>query len=60
MPCSTGRILVAYKNFAGNRNICYIGLGVAAMNTAKVLRREGFTVDVLPIGNAAELPTRLL
>jgi hypothetical protein len=59
MPSIDRRILVAYKNFAANRNISHIGLGVAAMNTAKVLRREGYAVDVLPIVNAAELRTRL-
>ena len=59
MPSSIGRILVVYKNFAANPNISHIGLGVAAMNTAKTLRREGFAVDVLPIGNAAELRSRL-
>jgi hypothetical protein len=59
MLSSPRRVLVAYKNFAANRNISHIGLGVAAMNTAKVLRREGFTVDVLPVVNAAELRGRL-
>jgi hypothetical protein len=55
MSSSARRALLAYKNFAANRNISHIGLGVAAMNTAKVLRREGFKVDVCPIVNAAEL-----
>ena len=59
MPSSTGRILVAYKNFCCESNISHIGLGVVAMNTAKVPRREGFAVDILPIVNAAELRTRL-
>jgi glycosyltransferase involved in cell wall biosynthesis len=57
---STGkRVLLAYKNFAANRNISHIGLGVAAMNTAKSLRQHGFTVDVIPIVNAGELEARL-
>jgi hypothetical protein len=59
MISSARRVLLAYKNFAANRNISHIGLGVAAMNTAKVLRQHGFAVDVLPIVNAAELETRL-
>jgi hypothetical protein len=53
------RVLLAYKNFAANRNISHIGLGVAAMNTAKSLRQQGYTVDVTPIVNAAELEARL-
>jgi hypothetical protein len=57
---SARRVILAYKNFALNRNISHIGLGVAAMNTAKVLRQHGFKVDVLPIANAAELEARLL
>jgi len=59
MISSARRVILAYKNFAANRNISHIGLGVAAMNTAKVLRQHGLAVDVFPIVNAAELETRL-
>jgi hypothetical protein len=59
MISSARRIILAYKNFAANRNISHIGLGVAAMNTAKVLRQHGYAVDVLPIVSAAELEARL-
>jgi hypothetical protein len=52
-------VILAYKNFAANRNISHIGLGVAAINTAKVLRREGVTADVWPILSAADLRQRL-
>ena len=52
-------VVLAYKNFAANRNISHIGLGVAAINTAKVLRRSGVKTDVWPILNAADLRTRL-
>ena len=41
-------VVFAYKNFAANRNISHIGLGVAAVNTAKVLRREGIQTNVGP------------
>ncbi|MGH9831038.1 MAG: hypothetical protein ACREDR_48155, partial [Blastocatellia bacterium] len=51
--------MLAYKNFAANKGISHIGLGVAAMNTSKVLRREGIEADVWPIVNAAELWARL-
>ncbi len=52
-------VVLAYKNFAANRNISHIGLGVAAINTAKVLRREGTKADVWPIINSTDLRKRL-
>ena len=52
-------VVLAYKNFAANRNISHIGLGVAALNTAKVLRREGIQTNVWPILSAADLRARL-
>ncbi|HLI83127.1 MAG TPA: hypothetical protein VKV17_04370 [Bryobacteraceae bacterium] len=59
MTLPARRVILAYKNFAANRHISHIGLGVAAMNTSKTLRHNGYTVDVLPIVNAAELEARL-
>jgi hypothetical protein len=52
-------VLLAYKNFAANRAISHIGLGVTALNSAKILRDEGITADVLPIASAADIRTRL-
>src|SRR5579875_2270804 len=52
-------VILAYKNFAANRNISHIGLGVAAINTAKVLRREGTKTEVWPILSASDLRNRL-
>jgi glycosyltransferase involved in cell wall biosynthesis len=52
-------VALVYKNFAANRNISHIGLGVAAINTAKVLRREGIRTDVWPIVSAADLSAKL-
>ncbi len=52
-------IILAYKNFAANRNISHIGLGVAAINTAKTLRHAGVKTDVWPIINASDLRKRL-
>ncbi len=52
-------VALAYKNFAANRNISHIGLGVAAINTAKVLRRDGIKADVWPILNTSDLRQRL-
>lgn len=53
------RLVLAYKNFAANRNISHIGLGVSALNTAKVLRRAGIIATVVPILSAADLHTQL-
>lgn len=52
-------LVLAYKNFAANRNISHIGLGVSALNTAKVLRRAGIRTHVWPITNAQDLRDRL-
>ena len=52
-------VVLAYKNFAANRNISHIGLGVAAIHTAKVLRRHGIKPDIWPIVDAADLRSRL-
>jgi hypothetical protein len=53
-------VVLAYKNFAATRNISHIGLGVSAINTAKVLRREGIKTDVWPIVNPADLRAKLI
>jgi hypothetical protein len=52
-------VAIVYKNFAAFRNISHIGLGVSAINTAKVLRREGVHAEVWPIVNADDLRKRL-
>jgi hypothetical protein len=53
-------IAFVYKNFAVNRSHSHIGLGVTALNTAKVLRREGFRASVWPLFCAADLRKKLL
>src|SRR5579871_3731601 len=53
------KIVLAYKNFAANKNISHIGLGVSAINTSKVLRKNGILANVWPIVSAAELSERL-
>ena len=52
-------VILAYKNFAANRNISHIGLGVAAINTSKVLRNAGIKTDVWPILSAGDLRQKL-
>ncbi len=53
------RVILAYKNFAANRNISHIGLGVAAINTAKVLQRDGIDTQVWPVLSHTDLSLRL-
>jgi hypothetical protein len=53
------RVILAYKNFAASRNISHIGLGVAAINTAKVLQRDGIDTEVWPILSHTDLSERL-
>ncbi len=52
-------VVLAYKNFAANRNISHIGLGVAAINTANVLCHEGIKTEVWPILSSADLRSKL-
>jgi hypothetical protein len=53
------KVAIAYKNFAANRAISHIGLGVTALNIAKILREAGVTADVWPILSANDLRSRL-
>jgi hypothetical protein len=53
------KLILAYKNFAANRNISHIGLGVAAMNTSKTLRKQGVAADVWPVVDAKDLGASL-
>jgi hypothetical protein len=51
----SARVLIAYKNFAANRNISHIGLGVAALNTSRTLRSLGYWADVAAVKSAADI-----
>ena len=53
------QVIFAYKNFAANRAVSHIGLGVTALNAAKSMRANGIQADVWPIINAEELRSRL-
>lgn len=53
------QVIHAYKNFAANRAISHIGLGVTALNAARTLRAAGISADVWPIVSAADLRARL-
>ena len=51
----TVHVVLCYKNFAAIAGISHIGLGVAALNVAKILMRHGIKASVLPIGNVQAL-----
>lgn len=53
------RVILAYKNFAANRAVSHIGLGVTALNSAKMLRDAGATTDVWAINSSQNLGERL-
>jgi hypothetical protein len=53
------RLALAYKNFAANRAVSHIGLGVTALNVAKTFRDMGIQAEVWPIVHAADLTLRL-
>lgn len=53
------RLILAYKNFAANKHISHIGLGVSAINTAKVLHDKGYFVEVWPILDGNHLRQQL-
>lgn len=53
------KVILAYKNFAASRHISHIGLGVAAINTAKVLQKQGIPCEVWPIVNSQDLRQKL-
>ena len=53
------RVVLAYKNFAANRAVSHIGLGVTSLNAAKSLRDFGVAAEVWAIVRAAELTARL-
>ena len=53
------KLVLAYKNFAANRAVSHIGLGVTALNAVKTMRAAGIDADVWPIVSAADLCARL-
>ena len=53
------RLILAYKNMAALTAISHIGLGVAALNTCKVLQSHGYRVEVWAVDTAAQLIQRI-
>lgn len=58
-PTAERRVIITYKNFPVAHNVSHIGLGVSALNTAKVLRSNGVLADVWPILGAKQLAERI-
>jgi hypothetical protein len=52
-------VALCYKNFAAHKGISHIGLGVAALNTCKTLRRAGIEAHVWPLVDSAALTHHL-
>src|SRR5271165_6411203 len=42
-------VLIVYKNFQACAGISHIGLGVSALNNAKVLNKMGIRTQVIPL-----------
>ena len=53
------RLVLAYKNRPLADNVSHIGLGVSALNTAKVLRTQGVYSEVWAIVSAADLASQI-
>lgn len=53
------RVIITYKNFPVSHAVSHIGLGVSALNTAKVLRQGGVNADVWAIMGAKDLTEKI-
>ena len=53
------RLILSYKNMAALTAVSHIGLGVAALNTCKVLQSQEIRVEVWPVDSAAHLESRI-
>lgn len=58
-PTAQRRVVITYKNFPVAHHVSHIGLGVSALNTAKVLRENGVHADVWPILHAKDLAAKI-
>jgi hypothetical protein len=52
-------VVLAYKNFPVAHHVSHIGLGVSALNTAKVLHQAGISADVWAILGAKAIADRI-
>jgi glycosyltransferase involved in cell wall biosynthesis len=51
----TVHALIVYKDFGSFAGISHIGLGVAAMNNARILNANGFWTEVIPLKTPVDL-----
>lgn len=51
-------VLLAYKNFAGP-TISHVGLGVSALNLAKVMKSHGLQASVSPVQSAGDITQKI-
>ena len=56
---SSARLILAIKNFATIPGVCHIGLGVTALNTMRVLRRNGVHCEAWSTQTPKELEGRI-
>jgi hypothetical protein len=49
------RVAMVYKNFALNRNVSHVGLGVSALQNQRALRAAGYMAEVRALGSGTEL-----
>jgi hypothetical protein len=50
-------LIFVHKNFAVNKNICHIGLGVAALNNSLTLNERGYETKVVGIAKYQDIDT---
>lgn len=55
----SAHLAICYKNFAANKGISHIGLGVTALTNARILQSAGFWAEVWPILSAADLIAKI-
>ncbi len=55
----TARVAMVYKNLAAAKGVSHIGLGVAALNTVRSLRADGYWADVVPANTADDIHEHL-
>lgn len=53
------RVLLAHKLFGAAKGLSHIGLGIASINTGKVLRANGYTANAVAINSSVELSSYL-
>jgi glycosyltransferase involved in cell wall biosynthesis len=56
---SHAHVALVYKNFAAQSGISHIGLGVAAVNNAKVLTKHGVRTSIWPLSTPAQLAEKI-